>query len=225
MKVVILPGLDGTGFPLEEFTSLLSQTHQPILFRYPTDMSRYDILLDWVAKRLPDDDFVIVAESFSGPLAAMLATRKPKGLKAIIFVATFAKAPRRVPIALTHLLRIIPIKNYALLWLAKPLLIGASAKETHLRLVQQALSFVPRATLSARLRQVLAVNVVESLKALTLPMLYIVARQDRLVPVSAVLDFREFGVDVVGLNGPHFLLQVKPNDAVLEVNKFIQKRC
>jgi pimeloyl-[acyl-carrier protein] methyl ester esterase len=225
MKVVVLPGLDGTGCLVDEFTRLLSEKHEPILFKYPERVARYDVLLDWITERLPCDDYVIVAESFSGPLAVMIAARKPKALNAIIFVATFAKSPRRVPNALAHLVRILPIRNMGLLWLAQPFLIGAWATKKHLRKIQAALFLVPKQTLSARLGQVLATNVVEGLRDLKLPMLYITALQDRLVPLRAAIDFQACGVDVIGIDGPHFLLQVKPNDAVLEVNKFIQNRC
>lgn len=53
----------------------------------------------------------MVAESFSGPLAVMVASNMSSNLKGIVFAATFAKTPRKLPSLLTYAIEIMPIKS------------------------------------------------------------------------------------------------------------------
>lgn len=54
-SIILLPGLDGTG----------------VLFKP---------LVGFVLDRLPDSEFVLLGESFSGPIALRVAARKPAGV-------------------------------------------------------------------------------------------------------------------------------------------------
>ncbi|MBL8941444.1 MAG: hypothetical protein JNM69_43260, partial [Archangium sp.] len=54
--------------------------------RYPATARTLDDHL--AAVPLPDEPFVLVAESFSGPLAISLAARRPAALRALILIAT-----------------------------------------------------------------------------------------------------------------------------------------
>ncbi len=66
----------------------------------------------------------MVAESFSGPLAVMVASNMSSNLIGIVFAATFAKTPRKLPSLLTYAIEIMPIKSRFLTWLAQPFLMG-----------------------------------------------------------------------------------------------------
>src|SRR5260221_9695174 len=45
----------------------------------------------------PTGEFVVLAESFSGPLAVMLAASEPQGLRGIILCASFIRSPLWTP--------------------------------------------------------------------------------------------------------------------------------
>jgi pimeloyl-[acyl-carrier protein] methyl ester esterase len=83
MIVLLLPGLDGTGMLLDDFASTLGEGHEPILLRYPPKLCTYSELLRWIKPQFPKDDYVILAESFSGPLAISIAAEQPQNSRRI----------------------------------------------------------------------------------------------------------------------------------------------
>ncbi|MDO6962854.1 alpha/beta fold hydrolase [Rhizobium alvei] len=220
MNIVILPGLDGTGKLLSEAGELLSPAHMVSIVRYPADLSRYEDLLPWVENTLPEDDFLIVAESFSGPLAIMLASRKPIGLKGLVFVATFARTPVALPAFLTYAVERMPIKSRALTWLAQPFLMGRWSGKEFTATFRQAMTFVPAATIARRLREVLKVDTLEKLHQLDVPFIYLLATNDRLVPSRMSLDFDRAPGAIIAIEGPHFLLQANAPDCARHILSF-----
>jgi pimeloyl-ACP methyl ester carboxylesterase len=99
-EIVLLPGLHGTGHLFADFARECPSAFVPRVIEYPCDrFLDYRELLPFVRDRLPQDsDFVILGESFSGPLAVMLAAGRPRRLRAVVLVATFV-----VRIAAPHL--------------------------------------------------------------------------------------------------------------------------
>src|SRR3979490_2643495 len=93
--VVLLPGLDGTGKLFAEFAQHLRPSVDPIIVPYPKDqVLGYDELEALVlASLLSNRLFVLLGESFSGPIAIRIAARAPAGLVAVILCGTFAKNP------------------------------------------------------------------------------------------------------------------------------------
>src|SRR5262245_7139152 len=89
--------MDGSGLLFDEFVSELG--YRSIIISYPTDEPlRYEELEQHVRRRLPTDEpLILLAESFSGPLAIAIAASPPPQLKAIVLVCTFARLP--VPFA------------------------------------------------------------------------------------------------------------------------------
>src|SRR6266513_2778521 len=105
MKLVLLPGLDGTGLLFDPLLRVLPAYFSPIVISYPPDEPLgYAELVFYVRSRIPaNEDFVIVAESFSGPLAVEIAARHQPHLKALILCATFVSNPTLVPHQLSWL--------------------------------------------------------------------------------------------------------------------------
>lgn len=93
--IVLLPGLDGTGFLFQRFTQRLPGDCEVRTVVYPTDahltLSNYarEVTQAW-----PKGRVVLVAESFSGLVALTLLTETPVRPDAIVFCATFAEPPR-----------------------------------------------------------------------------------------------------------------------------------
>ncbi len=78
MKIILLPGLDGTGQMLADFAAVLRREHEVEVIRYGPDQVAYGAIETWLEPRLPREDHVIVAESFSGPLALGIAAGRPR---------------------------------------------------------------------------------------------------------------------------------------------------
>ena len=97
VSLVLLPGLDGTGRLFDPLIRHLPEWIHPVVVSYPKDQSYgYQDLMKIVTRSLPEDtDFVILGESFSGPLSIMIARQRPKRLIGLILCATFVKNPFR----------------------------------------------------------------------------------------------------------------------------------
>ena len=76
--LVLLPGMDGTGDLFAPLLSALPPALRTIVVRYPCD--RPLAMPNWrrTRARAPQDQpFVLLGESFSGPIAAAIAARRP----------------------------------------------------------------------------------------------------------------------------------------------------
>ncbi len=75
MKWVLLPGMDGTGLLFTPLLSALPIGVDPIVVSYPADRAASpEELLRIVLAHLPGEGaYVLIAESFSGPLALRAA--------------------------------------------------------------------------------------------------------------------------------------------------------
>ncbi len=93
--LVLLPGLDGTGKLFAEFLKALDSSIGTLVVTYPKDVPmNYDQLEALVTAALPTDrPFVLLGESFSGPLAIRIAARRPEFLVGLVLCVTFARNP------------------------------------------------------------------------------------------------------------------------------------
>jgi len=109
MILVLLPGLDGTGKLFEPFIAMFSSKYTVQAIAYPEDMhDDYDMYIAFVKTQLPrEEEYVLIAESFSGYIAYKIAVDKPKNLKQVVFVATFLTNPRPF---LSVFVPIVPLK-------------------------------------------------------------------------------------------------------------------
>src|SRR5688500_10831267 len=101
----MLPGLDGTGKLFQPLISALPKYLEPVVISYPQVVSLdYAALAELVRKQLPDDRFVLLAESFSGPIALAASALKPEHLVAIVLCTTFVSSPTPLPRWLSSLI-------------------------------------------------------------------------------------------------------------------------
>lgn len=224
INLVLLPGMDGTGILFEPLLAVLPSTVHPSVVRYPPDEPLdYAELLPRVLAALPrQGEFVLLGESFSGPLALMAAATAPPGLRATILCASFLRIPIRAPrllrlLATPGLLRAMP------LWAQVQAMLGGHATP-HLRdLLARALAEVTPAVLAARARAILDVDASAELQACAGPLLYLRAMQDRMVPerCSKLIVEQKPDARVVALPGPHLLLQARPTEAWEAIESFL----
>jgi pimeloyl-[acyl-carrier protein] methyl ester esterase len=221
VQLIILPGLDGTGVLSEPTAARLGNLHEVEIIRYPNHLVRYDDIADWLEPYLSRGEFAIIAESFSGPLAITIASRRPSGLKALILVASFARSPRRVPTLVAALLYVLPLQSALFISLTRRLLVGKWGTRDFPVQFAKIIRFVPRRTLVRRLREVLKVDVSSALQSVPARRLLVMASGDALVPKSQVKGFRAAGWSVEVVDGPHFLNLTKPNEIADLVARFV----
>jgi len=92
--LVILPGLDGTGTLHDDFVRALGDTFERVeIVAYPPQAPLDYVTLEALVRaRLPADrPFVLLGESFSGPIALAIAAHPPSPrLIGVVLTTTFA---------------------------------------------------------------------------------------------------------------------------------------
>ena len=221
--IVLLPGMDGTGALLLDLAAALGTEFEVIVVSYPADRDLDYVALERVARaRLPaNQSFVLVAESFSGPIAISIAASNVAGLVGLVLCCTFAQCPRptlRGLRVLIPMIRTSRVPAFAL----RGLLLGRWSTEPLLRAISAALAKVSAAVVRARLRSIASVDVSTKLHQIAVPLLCIRATHDRLVPLSAAnLIVRNAPAGrFVQLEGPHCLLQVAASCVAAVVLEF-----
>ena len=221
--LVLLPGLDGTPILFEPILDKLGIEALPV--SYPqTVPSDYDTLLPVVLAGLPKDrDFVLLGWSFSGPLALMAAATRPPGLRGVVLCASFVQKPLGwVPKFARHLAWPVMFRISGSMAVAKTVLAGFGNPVVN-RLIKKAHDAVPPKAMAARVKQVLTVDVRDELKACPVPILYLEAASDRIVPKRNVRSILRVRPDVVvrTIPGPHLALALSPDAAATELRAFV----
>ena len=222
MRVILLPGLDGTGELLAEFAAALAPEFDPSVLPYPPDrVLDYPQLTAWVRERLPrDEPFALVAESYSGPVALALAAERPADLVGVVLCASFAKAPRPRWGPLLGLMPLAALGRLPLI-LLMPLLMGRWSSRRWAGRVHAALRGVAPAVLRQRLRDVTTVDLASCIGRIACPLLYLRASRDRLVGADnwqLIRDASRHAV-CIEIEGPHFLLQAKPRECAAAIKR------
>ncbi|TDK24435.1 NUDIX domain-containing protein [Luteimonas aestuarii] len=215
MHALILPGMDGTGELLREFTTSLTPEFTPGIVAYPqSERLGYSELVDHARTRLPHDrPFLLIAESFSGPIGIRLAAARPSGLQGLVLCATFAASPRAWSRPL-HPLLMLPFPKPPT-WQLMPFMMGRWSTPAWRLRQQAATSGMPAAVARHQLSEVLRVDVRSHLAQIDCPVLYLQASHDRLVPDACWRAIKARLPDArhARLEGPHFLLQHQPAQA------------
>lgn len=176
-----------------------------------TGAQDYISLANFVARKIADRECVLLAESYSGGIAEALLRNHDLKIKHVIFVASFLSSPSRF---LSRVAAVLPIKALAAIPVIAPLvlkafLLGRSASAESIALFRRSLMSVDSRTLRERLRQIAAYQAsgVE-LEAIAT---YIRPKSDFLVGDRSS-EFRKTfpQLEIVEVEGPHFLLQAKP---------------
>ncbi len=212
MKLVLLPGLDGTGDLFQPFISYLSPEIDAQVISYSTGKKQnYSELTQHVIEQLPQDDFVLIAESFSGYIAYNIALLNLPNLSSIVFVASFLEAPKPLLLKFSKLLPMdlllsLPLPNFII----KSFLLDKNATDDLILLVKKSIKKVKTEVLANRLHLINIIGVND--KPITaLNVTYLQATNDQLVPKKCLIKFQQIfpQINIHKLKGPHFLLQSK----------------
>ena len=99
---------------------------------------------------------------------------------------------------------------------------GVSDKKL-IRNIQKVTSELTREVYFYRLREIADVDVTAILKNIDIPILYLRASKDRLVYTSSMKLIEKHGknVTIELFDAPHMLLQTKPEQAAIAIQKFL----
>jgi pimeloyl-[acyl-carrier protein] methyl ester esterase len=225
--LVLLPGLDGTGDFFQPLLEALADGVRSQVVRYPVD-SAYDYAtcLRLARAELPADrPYVLLGESFSGPVAISIAAAAPRGLAGIVLCATFASNPRPRLSIIRPLLPFLPFHGTgSSLRMSRFLVLGRWTTPSIRELHQKILQAVPAATIRARLEAVADCDVRADLARVRVPILCLVPKQDRLIPRSATRTIQQqsAAARIVEIEAPHCLLQCEPHEAARHIQDFVR---
>jgi pimeloyl-ACP methyl ester carboxylesterase len=227
--LVLLPGLDGTGDFFQPVLEALGDTVRTQVVRYPLDGGYdYTSCLELVRAKLPTDGpYVLLGESFSGPIAICLAALGLPGLAGIILSSTFAANPRpRLAAVIRPLLPYLPYHgSRGSVRLSRFMVLGRWITPAVRELHEKILSMAPAATMRKRLEAVADCDVREALGRVRVPIVCLLPSHDRLVPRAAARLIQQHAptARIVGIAAPHCLLQCAPQPAAAAIREFLQE--
>jgi len=226
LMLVLLPGMDGTGELFENLLTELPPEIKTVVVRYPTaSVLNYEELTVLADLQIPKNTpYVLLGESFSGPVAIALAASANLHLKGVILSCTFAINPRPLLSKWSFLVPPIAI-NEKLLRIISKLLMSNFRDENVFKQLEMVMPKVSPETMRARLDAVIGVNYLAELAKINVPILYLKGKQDQLVPSSASKTILKFAktVTIVELNAPHLLLQIAAKEAAEKIQFFLGK--
>lgn len=218
--LVLLPGLDGTGDLLAPLAGRLSDNHQVQIVAYPKDRSLgYGELVDLVSERLPDERFVILGESFSGPIAAEIAAMERDRVAGLILAASFVRHPMPKFLApLVHMLNLA----WAPRSIVAAMLLGSAGDQETKAELSRAIARVSGDVIKKRLHEVFRVDVRHQLSGITCPVLYLQGRNDRLIGNESLKEITKIHPEctVQELDAPHMLLRTHVDQAAAVIDRF-----
>jgi pimeloyl-ACP methyl ester carboxylesterase len=221
---LLLPGLDGSGRLFAPLLAAGPRRIAPTVLSFPPDAPLgYDDLLPRVRAALPRDRFLLVAESFSGPLAVRVAAERPPGLAGVVLAATFLRRPLNPvlhPVGSLVGARLFGLRMPAAV--IRHLMAGPDAPDALVAEVQAAVAAVAPEVLARRSRAALEVDVRSLLRDVEAPLLVLQPRRDRLIRhdlAREVLAVRP-DAEVALLDAPHMILQRAPHASLARIEEF-----
>ncbi|MBW8809059.1 MAG: alpha/beta hydrolase [Lysobacter sp.] len=228
MRCFVLPGMDGTGALLDEFVAAMAPRFDTQVIAYPRDRRLgYAELAEFVHPQLPTDrPYLLLGESFSGPVAIALAAQRPPHLAGLVLCASFARAPRPPgsPWSAAMLPRWatkLPVSRVPG-WLVAQMMLGRWSDARWRARIRATLNAVQPAVLAHRLDAVRGVDATAALGEIDLPMLYLRATHDRLVgrDSQSVIQQARPQTGCIEIDAPHFVLQAAPVQAASAIQQW-----
>ncbi|HEV8604057.1 MAG TPA: alpha/beta hydrolase [Tepidisphaeraceae bacterium] len=224
--LVLLSGLDGTG---ELFGPLLEVIPGDLgrrVIPYPVDqVMSYGEVLELVEGELAEEgEVVLVAESYSGPVALRFAAAHPDRVRAVVLCASFVCSP--LPRWLRWLVKPVLFRISPPALALRALMVGRDAPDALVAEVREAIGRVRPEVMAGRLRDVLELECGEALRACAAPVMYLAGARDLLAGKRNEEVIKRIRVDVTvcRLDGPHLLLQTQPAAAWSQIVRFLNEK-
>jgi pimeloyl-[acyl-carrier protein] methyl ester esterase len=223
MKLVLLPGMDGTGLLFKPLLNELPDGIDAEVICYSTtEQQTYQELSEEVKSKLPTEPFVLLAESFSGRVAFQLSLDSSIPIKKLILVASFLSNPfprlgifiRMLPLSF---ILSLPIPKFIVRYFC----FGKFCDDELLKIFEKSIRTVTAEVLAFRLRQILQLAKPENNS--NIDCLIIAATDDRLIPksTSSLMKCYYKNAKTLAINGPHFLAQTNVKQLVLNMDVLV----
>jgi pimeloyl-ACP methyl ester carboxylesterase len=206
---------------MDDFVATAPRETRVDVVALPNHLSDYSELAAYFENTLRlTADSILIAESFSGPLAIILADRV--GVGTLILCNTFAKSPYfgalgQLPLAL---IARIPPPSFFLRYF----IVGSDAPDSLVTQVRKTIERVPTGVFAERARSALHVDVTGALARCTSPILYLRGTEDHVIhewSVDAVTRAATVPVSVARIAGPHLLLKTAPRECWSAISAFL----
>jgi pimeloyl-[acyl-carrier protein] methyl ester esterase len=222
--LVLLPGLDGTGILFADFVRAVAPSVDCWVLPYPKDQPMgYDDLDVLITQSLPQSrPYVLLGESFAGPLALRVAARAPAGLIGLILCVTFARNPFPALRWARPLAAYLPLKSLPR-WLRAPLMWGSNDPKQASSQTERAISGVSAAVIRLRIAELMAADETPALALIRVPSLVLRATRDRVISKRATLQISR-GIQnakLAEVDGPHLLLKTRPAECAKIILDFL----
>ena len=219
----MLPGLDGTGLLFKPAVRACPSALEPLVQELPSrEPLDYGDLANRLAAELPrNEPFVLLGESFSGPLALELAARHPEGLLGLVLIATFVTPPNSRWLFLlpwSFIFKFSPPR-----FIVQRYFVGRRGTDEILAFLRHMTDFVAPEVMAHRVQLVSSVDARGSLEQCPVPILYLQASEDRLVHQSALAEILRVRPDAEHrrINSPHFVAQIAPEEVWGHILPFV----
>ncbi len=221
---IFLPGLDGTGMLFDNVLKELPEGIDARAVRYPEHSpSTAAELVHRVESSLPSQgEYVIVAESFSGPLVLRVIGGHCAKPVALVLCSSFGRSPiSNVACILMGLVAPAALRCRIPRWLIRRYLVGD--RERLIGQFRKALTVLSGTALASRFSALGEFTDSFVPPSLAIPILYLRATEDRLVHQRdlAWLQARYNNLEVREIQSPHLLLQCQPKVAVDIIMDFL----
>ncbi|MEZ5534363.1 MAG: alpha/beta hydrolase [Thiolinea sp.] len=222
LKLILLPGLDGTGLLFQPLLEQMDASWKIQTISYPADRCQsVQELAAQVRQQVTfDTKTVLLAESFSG-LVAIELLRQGIPLHSIIFCASFGSAPRPWLLMLAKKLPLSALFRMPLPeWLLR--LTGQGARTA--KLIRRVQQLVSPDVFAHRLRLIAAARSEPPEQPWDISCHYLQAADDRLVPARCAEELRRYFVEVTvtRITGSgHFLLQTWPVECTEAITQIL----
>jgi len=220
-EVLFLPGFDGSGALREPFLAALGEfmasravdLRQPRAIDYPNRPlhSLNGYCRHALALATPDRPLVLVAESFSGLVAARWASMDPH-VEALVLCGSFARNPMTWA---TSLAASVPsVVRFGAGFLAPPPGNRDPMRIRWSRELARTLRALDEAVIGERLRLIATEDLRPELRALAIPVVLVQFEDDFVVGARARGELEEVchNAQVVRFPGPHFAIETMPRE-------------
>ena len=220
-----MPGLDGTGKLFEPIIPLLKPHFALQIITYP-NLDKFTDFVDCVLNQLPPSaGFSLVAESFSGPVALAVMAHRPDRIGPSVLSASFARSPLA---ELTRMSNYIPDQMFSIGALGQFCLDvyeleDEDFSETQplpLNITEQ----LDGSLLKNRISALSRIDISALLPGIEIPILYLHGLQDRIVSEKDALMLQKNlpNITRVDIDGPHLLLQTRPQQCAELILKHVR---
>lgn len=226
--IYLLPGFDGTGLLFEPIAQAFGYRCRTTVLSFNDEVTLEDYVQS-VSGRLPKHRAIILAESFSGPIALSLLARYPGRFEAAILCAAYARSPFGSVLGLNHwitesFLGRKPLQNLLLNKFCATNDVSENVKQAVLSVEE----LVRPEVIRTRFHMIAGLNVVPLLSRISAPVLYLRALKDRVVSSQLREELFENipQICMKEVDGPHLLLQTQPGvcaEAILNFLELVDK--